>query len=250
MAPFLWSEPLICVLRTSVVAQAEVNMNVLHRFGTLVTCVVLAGCGSPRGGAEGHGLRVKGELTIHGQGSGPSSKGKENKTGDRYLYGQHFQLSLVIENLSDKQKTLAKPTIDAAKLTFVVLRWYDEGTSGEDWDGVLKASETRKVRVIGRVEGRLEPSEDVTATVRLEGLKFKQSTKVQEGILAKCPCGCDRSEQRIEELRTMGGRDALEAIDQALATIAERVRKGYAAEQMISHRLRLLALADEIRNGR
>jgi hypothetical protein len=226
-------------------------MKVLRWLGAVVACVVLVGCsGPPKGGAEDESLRVKGDLTVHAKGSGPPKGHPGEGSGSRYLYGQHFQLSLVIENLSNQPKTLAKPTIDAGRLTFSVMRWYDDGSNGEDWDGALMAQETRKVNVIGSVEGRLEPGDSVTATVSLGGLKFKQSTQVQEGIFAKCPCGCDRSAQRIEELRRMGGQAAIEAIDQALATIAERVSKGYVAEQMIAHRLRLLALADEIRKGR
>ena len=125
-------------------------MKVLHRLVALVACVVLAGCGSRKEGGEGEGLRVKGELTVHGRGSGPPRKDKE-KDEARYIYGQHFQLSLVIENLNDKQKTLAKPRIDGGKLTFSVLRWYDRDGKGEDWDGALKANETKKVNVIGFV---------------------------------------------------------------------------------------------------
>ncbi len=64
----------------------------------------------------------------------------------------------------------------------------------------------------------------------------------------RCPCGCDRSEQKVAELRDQEKDVALDGIAKALESIAERELLGYVTELLIVHRLRLLQLAEEIRN--
>jgi hypothetical protein len=61
-----------------------------------------------------------------------------------------------------------------------------------------------------------------------------------------CPCGCDRSERLLAQLRAQGGPEALGAVDFSLRTIAAREEGGYITERMVQHRLRLLGLDAEI----
>lgn len=61
-----------------------------------------------------------------------------------------------------------------------------------------------------------------------------------------CPCGCDRSERMLRELRLEGGRRALDAVDFSLRTIGAREAAGYITERMVQHRLRLLGLDGEL----
>jgi hypothetical protein len=50
----------------------------------------------------------------------------------------------------------------------------------------------------------------------------------------------------VTDLREEGGPAALHSIDDSLRTIAEREDKGYITERMIEHRLRLVALGEEL----
>jgi hypothetical protein len=61
-----------------------------------------------------------------------------------------------------------------------------------------------------------------------------------------CPCGCDHSAAMADELRHEDRATALAAIDDSLRTIGEREDAGYVTERMVEHRLRLLALGDEL----
>lgn len=61
-----------------------------------------------------------------------------------------------------------------------------------------------------------------------------------------CPCGCDRSERMLAELRAEGGRRALDVVDFSLRTIGAREDAGYITERMVQHRLRLLGLDAEL----
>ena len=61
-----------------------------------------------------------------------------------------------------------------------------------------------------------------------------------------CPCGCDRSEELVSELRTQDRDEALVNARRSLATIGEREQLGYVTEAMVEHRLRLRALESEL----
>ena len=61
-----------------------------------------------------------------------------------------------------------------------------------------------------------------------------------------CPCGCDRSEDLVGELRGLERGEALASARQSLATIGEREQLGYVTEAMVEHRLRLKALEAEL----
>lgn len=65
-----------------------------------------------------------------------------------------------------------------------------------------------------------------------------------------CPCGCDHSEDMVDELRGQDPAKALASIDESLHTIGEREDAGYITERMVQHRLRLLAYASEIGHAR
>lgn len=69
----------------------------------------------------------------------------------------------------------------------------------------------------------------------------ERRAKEEEG----CPCGCDASEAMVTALREEGATGAA-TIQASLDTIAEREGVGYVTEAMVVHRLRLLALADEL----
>lgn len=61
-----------------------------------------------------------------------------------------------------------------------------------------------------------------------------------------CPCGCDRSEKMLAELRLDSSRRALDTVDFSLRTIGAREDAGYITERMVQHRLRLLGLDAEL----
>lgn len=82
--------------------------------------------------------------------------------------------------------------------------------------------------------------------VEIEGLELALQTTAQPGLHARCPCGCDRSDEMLAEVGSLKPGEALTVIAKALASIAERERLGYVTEHMLSHRIRLLDLADEI----
>lgn len=61
-----------------------------------------------------------------------------------------------------------------------------------------------------------------------------------------CPCGCDRSEDLVDELRGLPRGEALASARRSLATIGEREQLGYVTEAMVQHRLRLKAFEAEL----
>lgn len=61
-----------------------------------------------------------------------------------------------------------------------------------------------------------------------------------------CPCGCDRSEDMVAELRPLAPGVAVAAIDDSLRTIGAREDAGYITDRMVRHRLRLLAFGEEL----
>lgn len=80
---------------------------------------------------------------------------------------------------------------------------------------------------------------------KCEGLRVGHRTELKEG----CPCGCDRSEALVAELRSEAPDDAKDAIEATLDIIGERERGGYITEAMVEHRLRLLDLRRELGAG-
>jgi hypothetical protein len=65
-----------------------------------------------------------------------------------------------------------------------------------------------------------------------------------------CPCGCERSEALVRELRERPVADALRTIDDSLETIAAREATGYVTEAQVEHRLNLLALREDLGDAR
>lgn len=178
-------------------------------------------------------------LIIRGPGAGPLGKTPPS-----------FQLRLELENLTGEEITVAKPRIEAKDLEFRIDRWFVEKTKGEQWNGVLKAKEKQTIMVIGYPSDSVTPGTKVDVRIEIHGLKIEVSTVIEKGLLVRCPCGCDRSEAMVQDLKKQPSATAIETIRQALKNIEERENLGYVTETMISHRLRLLNLEAELRRER
>jgi hypothetical protein len=207
----------------------------------ILAALLLVGCTPPVGKVEDATLRAEAELTVRGPGSRPPDKEDRDRT-----IPPSFQLLLKLENLTDKEMTLERPKLDGSPVAFVVDRWYEQGGIGAAWDGVLKAKEEKTVLVIGGLQGNVVPGQTISVRIAIGPLVLTQSAVVKEGEHQKCPCGCDRSGPMIAELRTQDRARARETIQMALSVIARREKRGYVTEQMISHRLRLLALERDL----
>jgi hypothetical protein len=215
----------------------------------ILLAALAAGCGVPAGkDTESPKLRVAvADLVLRAEGSRPPlDKPPFADHPDDRAIPPHFQLKLEVENLTAEEMKLSRPKIDGGVVRFAVTRWYEEGDVGLEWDGALKSKEKKQIQVIGNLGGTVTPGREVTAKITLGPLELTKKTTVLDGEHQKCPCGCDRSEAMVAELRKQGGVPAREAIRKALADIARRERRGYVTEQMIAHRLRLLALEGEL----
>lgn len=173
--------------------------------------------------------------------SGDTSEGKHT--------APYFSLRMKVENMTGEKITLSKPTVKAAGVDFVG-EWnieFDPEGRRKEGDWILKPHQTAFIYVEG--SHGFAVGRELLVEIVLNSLKIEKKTVVRAASGGICTCGCDRSEAMVAELRKQEGRAALQAIDNALATIAEREKLGHLTEPMSAHRLRLQQLAAEIRSG-
>ncbi len=117
------------------------------------------------------GLRVGVNLAVHAQ--------MLEWVHDRQkLQRACFLLSLELENLTDRERVVKMPSIDASA-PFPISRWYVSGESGAPWDGRLGAHEKKSVRVIGYVGEALPPKAKIEATIHFESSTFRATTRAR-----------------------------------------------------------------------
>jgi hypothetical protein len=182
-------------------------------------------------------LRVRSTLTVHAP-----AGGRLHSTPAR------LHLRLEIENLG-AEITLARPTLEAGNTKDIPVKWYGIAPQDQnkEWSGVLKAGEKKEVVVICNLDGEVTPHAEFEIKTQLDSLNIAMKTHVKPGVVSRYPCGCDRSEQFIAELLTQSRSDAQQTIANSLASIAERERRNYVTQEMIVHRLRLMAFAETLK---
>jgi hypothetical protein len=79
---------------------------------------------------------------------------------------------------------------------------------------VLLPRDKASIQVVGSAGPGFKIGREVKVAVTLDSLKFDLTTKVVSPPPSMCTCGCDRSQERIAELRQQGG------------STAEEIRKG------------------------
>lgn len=109
------------------------------------------------------------------------------------------------------------------------------------------AFDERKSRCLPAIEAHCRQSEACTKQGRCwlsrgECVSHDPRNSKEGG----CPCGCDRSEDLVDELRGLPRVEALASARRSLATIGEREQLGYVTEAMVQHRLRLKTLEIEL----
>lgn len=178
-------------------------------------------------------LRAKTELTSLGRG--------------------YFFMWMEVENLTGNKITVKKPALAAKPgVTFQANTWFDEEAGVKEWDGILAAKEKKQIWVRGTwADPDNQAGAQLKLKVTLNALKFDHEVTVppmrDTSDAPKCPCGCDRSEEMLAELRGKEPAAALAAIEIALGEIAKREARKDMLPQTVDHRLRLLQLAEEIR---
>jgi hypothetical protein len=121
--------------------------------------------------AEGDELRVRSELIVHGEKT-------ELIAGKPKLQRACFRLWMQLENTSEDQRVVERPTLDAS-IPLPVSRWFIEDSPGEEWDGVLRAREKRSVLVIGYVGEPVKAGTDVSAVIKLHSLELPATARAR-----------------------------------------------------------------------
>lgn len=125
--------------------------------------------------AIGRAVRVCSELVVHGE---------RTEIVDHHdkLITSSFRLWLELENRTDAERVIQRPTIEAGSVHLPVSRWYDERGAGEPWNGVLGPGETVRVNVIGDIPEHIAPGTVVDATIRVDDVAISTRAKARADI--------------------------------------------------------------------